>query len=157
MYETSLTQLGNFSGYYNDNNSLYGAEFNEIQAVTPYYERVVHHLDQKPWKNQSFDKTYMNYSKMMNEPPVVTYKELELKPISLDNYEFVENFENNMKINLQNCTGGCTQNNSNGNNTIIKETMTLDNSNQSIQPTMENYYPKLLSFIFILFIIYQIM
>ena len=128
MYSTSLTHLGNLSGYHNDSNSVYGAEFNEVKALTPYYERVVHYIDQKPWKHQYIEKTYMNYYKAMNEDPVATYKELEFKPISADNYEFVESFDNVSKWG-----SGCGRNRSNNINiTFGDDSDKNDNSNKNI-------------------------
>jgi hypothetical protein len=118
MYTVSLTHLGNYMGDNESNNSIYGAEYSNAMAVTPYYERSMHYIDQKPWKNQNMDKTYMNYSKMMNEPWVDTYRELKLKPIPQINQEYItEGF--------------------------------------SVAGT-ENFYVKLLFFIFVLFIIYYL-
>ena len=173
MYSTSLTHLGNLSGYYNDKNSTYGAEFNEVKALTPYYERAIHYIDHKPWKHQYFDTTYLNYYKRRNEDPVITYKELEFKPISANNYESVEGFNN-----ISKCNNGCNNNYSNFNDgranntnvTINKNFNKNENSNKNntnnIESTfnktidennhMKNYHAKLLLTIFLLLVIYLI-
>jgi hypothetical protein len=137
MYSTSLTHLGNLSGYYNDSNSVYGAEFNEVKALTPYYERVVHYIDQKPWKHPYMESTYLNYYKAMNEAPIVTYKELEFKAISEDNHELVEGFNDIGKY--SSCSSGtCGRNridNNIGNNlniTSIRNSDKNGNSNKNI-------------------------
>ncbi len=116
MQQTSLTNLGNINGYSDNNNNILTAEFNEIKSLTPYYERTIHYVDQKPWGKRYMDTTYMNHSKLMNEEPVVTYKELELKPIPYGNYQFVEGFGENS----------------------------------------QNFYAKLLSFMFVMFMIYYL-
>ena len=116
MYLPSLTHLDNINGYDEDNNSVYGAEFTEVKSLSPFYERVIHYNDQKPWKNQNMDKTYMNYYKMRNEPEVMTYKQLILNPIPRDNHELIENFGENS----------------------------------------QNFYAKLLSFLFLLFVVYYL-
>lgn len=144
MY-TSLTDLGNISGNHEDSDT-YGAIINEVNALTPYYERSIHYIDQKPWANKNMDKTYNNYYKAMNEGPVATYRELELKPIPQDKYEFIEDFCGN---------GTCNK----VKDDIVTKTrvmevdeyMTLENDNNN---QMENYYPKLLSFLFLLFVIW---
>jgi hypothetical protein len=144
MYSTSLTHLGNISGYNDNPDNVYGAEMTEAKTLTPYYERVVHYIDQKPWINQSFDKTYNNYYKQMNETPVVTYREYDLSPVSQDNYEFIENFNdynyyhnnNNFKYGLEHFDQKDVNNN--------------DGENK-------NFYGKMLLILFVMFIIYQLM
>lgn len=166
-YSVSLTHLGNISGYYNDGNSVYGAEFNEIPALTPYYERVVHYTDQKPWIGQNMDKTYMNYSKMMNEDPVLTYKQLEFTAPPEDNHEIIENFENfeNSK-NIENfesrTCGNCAPKKTvlNENNSFYTNNTpsNIDNFDKDLNNTnrMQNSYGKMLFILFLFLSIYLI-
>jgi hypothetical protein len=154
MYPPSLTHLGNLSGYYNDGDSVYGAEFSEVPALTPYYERAMHYDDQKPWQHPYIESTYLNYMKMMNEPPVVTYKELQFKPISDNNYEIVEHFTDG---NIGSCCGNNKPNNTNltnvnTNNTTQNIIENLDNNNNN----MANPYGKILLILFLLFTIYLV-
>ncbi len=178
MYGTSLTHLGNLSGNMDDTNSTYGAEFTTAKEITPYYERMIHYTDQKPWKNQNIDKTYMNYYKRMNEPKVESYKELNFTPISQDNYEFVKNMGdynfddyNNSYINSYNETIENFESTSIESYGDIKDKV-IENLNrydynllkdklesQNIQPidkTNKNPYFKALFIIFVLFVVYKL-
>jgi hypothetical protein len=145
--EISMNALGNVSGNH-ENSEVYGAEINEVNALTPYYERSIHYVDQKPWGNKNMDKTYGNYLKAINENPVITYRELELKPVSQDKYEFVEDFCGN---------GTCFKNDRNiiqdkNNISGVQENMTSNNDNND----NKNYYFKMLLILFVIFVIWQL-
>lgn len=81
-----------YNGYEKIN--LYGAEFKEIQDMTPYYERVISTIDQKPWLAMDWEKDYLNNFKRYNEPPVRSYRELLMSPIDQNIHELIEGFEN---------------------------------------------------------------
>jgi hypothetical protein len=149
MYTTSLTHLGNISGNHEDGNNVYGAQFDEVEAMTPYYERSIHYLDKKPWINNNLDKTYNNYIKMVNEPKVKTYRELEFKAIPQDKYEFIEDFCGN---------GTClnTKNSIKNSNIIYENIENMENNGIKIDTTMHNFYPKLISFLFVLFVLWKL-
>lgn len=59
----------------------YGAEFKTINRQTPYYERNIKVRVSPPWLAKEQEKTFLNYTKMLNREPVKTYKDLELSPI----------------------------------------------------------------------------
>lgn len=72
--------------------SVYGAEFMPVDMHTPYYERMLTTTVQVPWLAESEEGTYMNRLKELNEPPVQTYKDLKLTPVSQNTHELVEGF-----------------------------------------------------------------
>lgn len=99
-YRASLTHLGALSGayenYYNDYNdgdgsnyegTVYGAEFHEVHHKPPYYESMIMERVEAPWLAQGQEWTFMNRTKVKNEPVVKTYKDLKLSPVSNENNE----------------------------------------------------------------------
>jgi hypothetical protein len=106
----SVTKLGNLSGHpSDDSNTLYGAEFHTVNYNTPYYETMETRVTRTPWLAQDAQEaTFMNRIKELNEEPVQTYKDLELSPISTNNYEkyvpviyTVEGFDSNDKLQVK--------------------------------------------------------
>jgi len=79
-----------YSGY--EKNNIYGMAFEEIQEITPYYERSIHTIDQKPWLGQIGERSYMNNLKR-ELYPTKTYKELITMPIDANAYELIEHYE----------------------------------------------------------------
>ncbi len=88
MMQASLVELDGISGY--DEGGLIGAEFGEVEYMTPYYEREVQTVDRKPWYQQPWDS--MNNTKTLNSPEVLDYREIELRAIPQEMYELVEGF-----------------------------------------------------------------
>lgn len=91
-FATSLTHLGGLEGVVDtntDDRSVYGAEFMPVEMHTPYYERMLTETVKVPWLAQDMERTFMNRTKVLNEPPVQTYKELKLSSIPQQNYEQV--------------------------------------------------------------------
>lgn len=73
-----------------------GAEFREIKPYIPYFQDTITVYKKVPWLGTTkLDKFYMNTYKMLNQPPVQTYKELRFTSIPWTNYEKVEGFGNN--------------------------------------------------------------
>jgi hypothetical protein len=92
-FESSLTHLGGLEG--SDEEDVYGAEFMPVDMHTPYYERMISQTVEVPWLGQDMEQTFMNRTKILNEPPVQAYKELKLSSIPQQNYESVEGFGEN--------------------------------------------------------------
>lgn len=105
-YAISLNNLCGYGGSpltSTYDSGLYGAEILPAEVYSPYYERNFSDILIAPWLGQSQEATYMNRTKVLNEPPVKTYKEIKLVSIPLDKYEKyegIENFEEN-GINLK--------------------------------------------------------
>lgn len=97
----SLTHLGLLSGTSDIDNrySINGAQFKTINYKTPYFETKVYKKIKPPWLARQCEGTFMNRTKILNEPIVSTYKELLLSPISGNNYETIEGFGNINKFN----------------------------------------------------------
>ena len=92
-FETSFTHLGGLEG--SEFESIKGAEFMPVDMHTPYYERMTRETVEVPWLAQDMERTFMNRTKVLNEPPVQTYKELKLSHISPQSHESVEGFGEN--------------------------------------------------------------
>lgn len=89
----SLTSLGSYEGAFaNDEATTYGSEFAEVEYNPPYYERMIKGVFIRPWLGQNMERTFMNRTKVLNEPPVKTYRELLFAPIPQEKYETVEGF-----------------------------------------------------------------
>ncbi len=70
---------------------MMAAEFMPVTIHTPYYEKMITQPVSVPWLAQRMEKTYMNNTKVLNEDPVVLYKQLSLKHVRNDDYlEFFE-------------------------------------------------------------------
>ena len=67
----------------------YGAEINDVNAKPNYFERVYSNIVLAPWLAERYEYTYMNRTKVLNEPPIQTYKEIRLHSIPQDKYSFV--------------------------------------------------------------------
>ncbi len=71
-----------------------GAQFKDISCkIKPkHYEKVERVTLVAPWNPIAIahEATYMNRIKRLNEPPVETYRELELSSVPADNYEEYE-------------------------------------------------------------------
>ena len=101
VLNASLTSLGYLDGtmpFDTQEGSVYGAEFMPVEMHTPYYDRMLTATVEVPWLAEPEEGSYLNRLKEMNEPPVQTYKELELKPVNQNINETVEGF-NNLKMN----------------------------------------------------------
>ena len=96
-FKTSTDHLDGIEGVSDkDQYDLYGAAFMTITDMhTPYYDRMITQDQNRPWFGQSMETTYMNNTKILNEDPVLTYKELKLSNIDSNNYESVEHFGEN--------------------------------------------------------------
>jgi len=97
-FETSLTHIGNLEGSVDANlydGTVYGAEFMPVEMHTPYYERMTRETVEVPWLGQEMEQTFMNRTKVLNEPPVQTYKELKLSSVSPIAFETLEGFGEN--------------------------------------------------------------
>ena len=103
---TSLTHLGRLSGApdtnYNEMSSYggnnYGASFKQINKEKPYFHVLLKEKVIAPWLAQKQEATFMNRTKVKNEPEVKTYADLELTPISdlnYEKYEIDDHFYNN--------------------------------------------------------------
>lgn len=80
-------------GIENPSQDVYGAEFREIKPYIPYFQRTIKKYVPVPWLAEYEDRWYMNTYKRLNEPPVVTYKELRFSSIPNTNYgKFNEGF-----------------------------------------------------------------
>ena len=71
------------------NDYVYGAAFREVKTYTPYYQRVIKECVNVPWLAKNEEIQFMNRYKAANEPPVVSYKDLELSSVPYTNYENV--------------------------------------------------------------------
>jgi hypothetical protein len=102
IFQTSDFDLGNIQGNYeNDQYQTYGAQFMPtLDMHTPYYERMITVQRNVPWLGQEMEKTYMNQTKVLNEPEVQTYKNIKLGSINGNNYETIENFDSPVGDNL---------------------------------------------------------
>lgn len=89
---TSLTDLGNLQGYDYDGSKTYGAEINDIEITPKFYEKTETKFLKRPWLAESAEVTFMNNTKLLNEPPVQTYKDIQLTAIPQQKYESVEPF-----------------------------------------------------------------
>ena len=71
-----------------------GAQFKDINCKRDphHYEKVETVTQVAPWNPIAIahEATYMNRIKALNEPPVETYRELELSSVPADNYEEYE-------------------------------------------------------------------
>ena len=90
--QMSLTHLDNLEGMMpinSKNASLYGARIIPIATKVPFYERSISRIQRAPWfwLAQLQERTFMNRTKALNEPPVETYKELRFAPIPQDNFD----------------------------------------------------------------------
>ena len=96
-FKTSVDHLDGLAGVSDkDQYDLYGAAFMTIDDMhTPYYDRMITQVQNRPWFGQNMETTYMNNTKILNEDPVMTYKELRLSDIDSNNYETIENFGEN--------------------------------------------------------------
>ncbi len=95
MGPNSITHLGGLSGAdMNDlyPGELYGAEFKDVSdnTHTPYFEFTVVETIKRPWRAEWQERTFLNNTKRLNEPPVKTYRELRFNPISGQKYETYE-------------------------------------------------------------------
>jgi hypothetical protein len=101
QYRTALTHLGGLSGAIpsnTDEGSIYGAAFMPVKADNPpWYEVWSDDIVIAPWLAQRQEATYMNRTKVLNEPPVETYKELILSPIPQEKYEKYEPIINTLE------------------------------------------------------------
>lgn len=75
---TYLTDIGNIDGYEYDGSKTYGAEIEEVKIIPKYYEVDETEYYLKPWLAEAAESTFMNNTKLLNEPPVTTYRDLRL-------------------------------------------------------------------------------
>jgi hypothetical protein len=62
---------------------------------TPYYERMLTETVIAPWYDTVQEASYMNGQKLLNEPYVETYRELDMGPIPQNNNSEIEGFGEN--------------------------------------------------------------
>ena len=92
-FATSLTHLGGLEGSIPPNKedgSIYGAKFMPVTMHTPYYERMTTQTVNVPWLAQDMEKTFMNQTKVLDEPEIKAYRELKLSNVPQQMYENVE-------------------------------------------------------------------
>jgi hypothetical protein len=103
-YPISLNYLGNLEGMYDGNQDAFGAEFSTIYPKRKYFEKLDKQYVRVPWLGQNCESTFFNRTKVLNEPPVLSYKDLKLTSISQVPYQSInisdygiEGFGNNNK------------------------------------------------------------
>lgn len=86
----AITKFYNIPGVQESSDDyVYGAAFREVKTYTPYYQKTIKKCASVPWLAKNEEAHFMNRYKAINEPPVVTYKELELSSVPYTNYENV--------------------------------------------------------------------
>lgn len=91
-----LTNIGNIDGYEEDQ-PIYGASFDTIHLKPSHFETTFTEIVEAPWRGQKAEGTFMNRTKVLNEPEVETYKYLRLSPAPSGRYEIYEGFGNEME------------------------------------------------------------
>lgn len=69
-----------------------GAYIRNVEWTLPYYSRLVQDTRWVPWLGQRHECTYLNRTKVLNEPPVLDYDTIQLEPIPSSLYE-IEQFD----------------------------------------------------------------
>jgi hypothetical protein len=90
---SSLTHLNGLSGAPGETvgnyqqETPYGAQFKEVTVPKQGYEQNVLVRVEAPWLAQHQEKTFMNITKELNEPPVKTYRDLKLESVGTQQNE----------------------------------------------------------------------
>jgi len=70
--------------------NIHGAKFLTVHYKPPYYQKDYPVTINPPWYGKPYEATYMNRTKVKNEPPVKTYKNLYFYSIPQYKYEKYE-------------------------------------------------------------------
>lgn len=91
-YPISLNYLDGISGtvpFNSTESNNYGAVIVDLNQPKPANEILLKAVVDNRWLGQKQERTFLNNTKRLNEPPVKTYRELALYSIPQNNYESV--------------------------------------------------------------------